>query len=201
MESFHLKAQSQMNKSKSDAKILSLFESNKESCVSKYHEFQKKLKQFDSQNVPRRLIRIIHEPQLVNGSPVSYQKNLVGSNAADRIMKRRIKLKTSMGKCGEVKNVQRSGENYSLVLDQHLDMFSQSNANSSVKMKQWASERSEGNSVTADGDEKEVVKTTSKSNLFQSLPDLSHYGQAERIQSSSALLRPGSNLPVSSLIM
>jgi hypothetical protein len=60
-------------------------------------------------------------------------------------------------------------------------MFSQSNANSSAKMNKWASEKSEGNSVTADGEEKEVVKTISKSNLFQSLPDLSHYGQAERI--------------------
>ena len=128
----------------------------------------------------------------------------MGSNAADRIVKRRIRLKTSMGKCGEVKNVQRSGENYSLVLDQHLDMFSQSNANSSVKMNKWAdSEKSAANSFTADGEEKEVAvkMTTSKSNLFQSLPDLSHYGQAERIQSSSALLRPGNNLPISSLAM
>ena len=71
-------------------------------------------------------------------------------------------------------------------------------------MNKWAdSEKSAANSFTADGEEKEVAvkMTTSKSNLFQSLPDLSHYVQAERIQSSSALLRPGNNLPISSLAM
>ena len=88
--------------------MVTLFESNKNSCVSKFKEFQKKLKEFDSQTVPRRLIRIIHEPQLENGSSThNYHKSLKGSNAAERIIKRRISLKNSMGKCGEIKRADR----------------------------------------------------------------------------------------------